>query len=56
MDEVKGCYVFIDTGSQPTISAHYSYEKPIYRFLYGQSYLQRADAFPLDPLNLSDVC
>jgi len=53
MDEVKGCYVFIDTGSQPTIAAHYSYEKPIYRFLYGQSYLQRADAFPLDPLNLS---
>lgn len=52
MDEVKSCYVFLDVGDKPTIVAQYSFDKPIYRFIYGASYIQNPKAFALDPINM----
>lgn len=52
MKEVQSCYVFLDVGDEPTIIAQYSFDKPIYRFIYGATYASNPKAFALDPINM----
>lgn len=54
MDEVKEGWVFVDMPGEasPVLAARLVIDGGIGRFVYGKSYLARADAFPLDPINL----
>lgn len=52
MDEIKSCYIFLDVGDQPIVVAQYSFDKPIYRFIYGATYIINPKAFALDPINM----
>ncbi len=54
MDEVKEGWVFVDMPgeSEPVLAARIVIDDGAGRFVYGRSYLDRDDAFPLDPVNL----
>ncbi len=54
MDEVKEGWVFVDMPGEasPVLAARLVIDGGTGRFVYGKSYLARADAFPLDPINL----
>lgn len=53
MQEIKSCYIFLDVGEKPIVVAQYSYDQPIYRFIYGATYIRNPQAFALDPINMS---
>lgn len=49
---ISSCYVFVADGATPLICGQYALEHGIGHFSYGRSWLQAADAFALDPINL----
>lgn len=51
-EEVKSCYLYLDTGDSAQIVARYSLIDSRYEFLYGKSYLGSTNGFPIDPLHL----
>jgi serine/threonine-protein kinase HipA len=51
-DELKSCYIFLDTGDTPQVVAKYVLDQSSYTFIYGKSYLELNDSFELDPINL----
>lgn len=38
-EEIKSCYIFLDTGDTPQVVAQYALKDSIYNFIYGKSYL-----------------
>ncbi|MFW2013705.1 type II toxin-antitoxin system HipA family toxin [Acinetobacter bereziniae] len=52
MQEIKTCYIFLDIGDKPIIVAQCSFDQPIYRFIYGLTYIGNPKAFALDPINM----
>ncbi|WP_257232190.1 type II toxin-antitoxin system HipA family toxin [Acinetobacter sp. YH01020] len=51
-EEIKSCYIFLDTGDTPQVVAQYALKDSIYNFIYGKSYLDLNNSFELDPINL----
>ncbi|MEZ9709397.1 type II toxin-antitoxin system HipA family toxin [Vibrio breoganii] len=49
---IEKAYVHILNGSEQILCAVVAVSGKTARFRYGKSYLQRSDAFPLDPINL----
>ncbi len=48
---ISSCYVFVVDEHEPRICGKYTIQEGVGYFVYGQSWLSRKDAYPLDPIN-----
>jgi serine/threonine-protein kinase HipA len=49
---VAGLFVYVQLDGKPVVAGRFLHQDNVGIFYYGNSYIQREDAFALDPINL----